>query len=97
MEGIKAFYWEVNACVKVDGGLSNSFEVGVGLRQECVMLTWLFNIFMNVCMKEMKATVEKIGGRIKLNGVDWSVAARLFLNDTVLQAKSERELQRVVD
>ncbi len=48
MEGLKAFYREVNACVKVDGELSNSFAVGVGVRQGCVMPPWLFNIFMDV-------------------------------------------------
>ncbi len=37
MEGKKAFYWEANACVKVDGELSDSFTVGVGVRQGCVM------------------------------------------------------------
>ncbi len=29
--------------------------------------------------------------------MDWSVTASLFADDTVLLAKSERELQRVVD
>ncbi len=29
MEGMKAFYREVNACVKLDGELSDSFAVGV--------------------------------------------------------------------
>ncbi len=37
MEGIKAFYKEVNACVKVDGELSDSFADGVGVKQGCVM------------------------------------------------------------
>ncbi len=46
---------------------------------------------------KMKAKVEKIGARMKLNGVDWSVAACLFADDTVLLAGSERKLQRVVD
>ncbi len=32
-----------------------------------------------------------------MNGVDWSVTACLFADDTVLLAESERKLQRVVD
>ncbi len=48
-------------------------------------------------MREMKAKVGKIGARLELIGVDWSVAARLFTDDTVLLAESERKLQRVVD
>ena len=43
---IKAFYGEASACVRVDGELSESFPIGVGVRQEYVMLPWLFNIFM---------------------------------------------------
>ncbi len=57
------------------------------------MSPWLFNIFMDGCTREMKA----LSARLKLNGMDWSVAACLFADDTVLLAHSERELQRVVD
>ncbi len=97
MKGIKAFYREANACVKVYEELSDSFAIGVGVRQGCVMLPLLFNIFMDGCMRKMKAEVGKIRARIKLNGVDWSVAACLFADDTVLLEESERELQRAVD
>ncbi len=67
MEEIKAFYREANACVKVDREFSDSFAVGVGVRQGCVMSPWLFNIFMDGWMREMKAKVERIGERLKLN------------------------------
>ncbi len=52
---------EVTACVKVDGELNDSFTVRVGVRQACVMSTWLFDIFMDGCMREMKAKVGKRG------------------------------------
>ncbi len=61
------------------------------------MSPWLFNIFVDGCMRKMKSKVGIIGARMKLNGVDWSVVACLFVDDTVLLAESERELQRVVD
>ncbi len=48
-------------------------------------------------MREIKVKVEREGARLKLNGVDWAVAACLFGDDTVLLAESEWELQRVVD
>ncbi len=48
-------------------------------------------------MMEMKAKLGKVGARLKLNGVDWALAACLFVDDTVLLAESKRELQRVVD
>ncbi len=97
MEGIKAFCSKANACVKVDTEFGDSFAIGVGAKQGCVMSPWLFNIFMDGCMRGMKAKVGKIDARLKLNGGDWLVAACLFVDDTVLLADSEGELQKVVD
>ncbi len=59
MDGTKAFYREGNTCVEVDGELSNSSANGVRVRQGCIMLPWLFNIFMDWCMREMKARWEE--------------------------------------
>ncbi len=53
LKGIQAFYREANACVKMEGKYSESFAVEVGVRQGCVMSPWLFNIFMDGCMREM--------------------------------------------
>ncbi len=53
MEGIKAFYKEANACVKIDGQLNDSYAIGVGVRQGYVMFPWLFDIIMNGCMREV--------------------------------------------
>ncbi len=66
MEGIKAFYREANACVKVDGELSDTF--GVQVRYGCVMSPWLFNIFMDGCMRKMKGR-GKSGCK---TGAEWS-------------------------
>ncbi len=78
MEGSKAISRrEVNACLKVDGELSDSFTVGNGVRQGCLMSLWLLNILMERCMREMKAKVGIIGAKLKLNGKDWSMVACL--------------------
>ncbi len=45
---------EVNACVKVDRELSDSFAVGVGVKQGWVMSPWLFNICMDGCIRRLK-------------------------------------------
>ena len=41
----------------------------------------------------MKANVGRTDARLKLNRVDWSVAARLFADDTVLLAISEKDFR----
>ncbi|MCP5003018.1 MAG: hypothetical protein GY941_03575 [Planctomycetes bacterium] len=96
LEGIKAFYKGASACVRVDGRLSETFDISVGVRQGCVMSPWLFNVYMDGCIREMKARVGDIGVGLQLDGVGWSLVASLFADDTVLMAESERELQRVV-
>lgn len=55
--------------MKVDGELSDSFAIGErrGVRQGCAMSLWLFNVFMDGYMREMKT---KVGLRMILNGVD---------------------------
>ncbi len=53
LKGIQAFYRKANACVRVGGRFSESFAVEVGVRQGCAMSLWLFNIFMDGCMKKL--------------------------------------------
>ncbi len=57
LKGKQAIYSEANACVRVGGKFSESFAVEVGVRQGCVLSPWLFNIFVDGCMKEMKCKV----------------------------------------
>ncbi len=64
---------------------------------DCVMSPWLFNIFMDGCMREMKCKVGNAGAKLRLNGEVWSVVTCLFADDTVLLAESEGDLQRVVN
>ncbi len=88
---------EGQSILKMNGELSDSFDIGVGVRQGCVMSPWLFSVFMDGCMREMKVKVENIGARLKLYECDWTVVVSLFADNTVLLADSERKLQEVVD
>lgn len=69
--------------MKVVGEVNDSSAIGEEVRQGCVMTSWLFNIFMGGCVREMKGKVGKIDATLKLNGVDCSVVACLFAFDTV--------------
>ena len=47
---MQGFYVDSRACVRVG-------RVNVGLRQGCVMLPWLFNVYMDVVLREVNARV----------------------------------------
>ena len=66
------------ACERVDVVLSESFPMGVGLRQGCVMSSCQFNIFMEGCMREIKAKVGNISAGLEVNGNGWAKVAYLF-------------------
>ncbi len=83
LKGIQAFYREANACVRVEVEFSENFAVEVGVRQGCVMSRWLFNIFLDGCMRKMKCKVGNASAKLSLNGEVWSVVTCLFADDIV--------------
>ncbi len=96
-EGNKSFCENASASVRVNGELSVSFNVEVGVRQGCVMSPWLFNICIDGCIREMKAGVWDLCARLNVRGVEEAVVVGLLVDDTVLLAESEGMLQRIVD
>ncbi len=64
LSAIQSFYEESSRCVKISGETSEHFEIKVGLRQGCVMSPWLFNIYMDGVMIEMKGKVGEVGVRM---------------------------------
>ena len=50
------------------GGESECFRIENGVRQGCIMSPWLFNIFMDIEMKEVKIGMGRRGVRFQLEG-----------------------------
>ncbi len=86
-----------NKILKVKKKLSESFNVEVGERQGCVMSPWLFNIYMDGCIRKMKVGVHNLGARLNVRGVEQPLVAGLYADDTVILFESEGMLQRIVD
>ena len=69
------FYVDSRACVPVGNDVSEWFPVNVGLRQGCVMSTWLFNVYMDGVVREVNVRVlgkglellSANGGRFGIN------------------------------
>ncbi len=55
LKGVKSFYKNSRACVRVGNGVSDWFSVRIGLRQGCVMSPWLFNVYMDGIVREVHA------------------------------------------
>ncbi len=51
-------YENASASVQVNGELSETFKVEVGVRQGCVMSLWLFKIYMDGCIRNESQSTE---------------------------------------
>ncbi len=84
IEGIRSFYENVSASVRVNGELSESFKVEVGVRQGCVMSPWLFNIYVDGCITEMNVGVQDLDARLNVRGVKQPLVAGLYADDSAV-------------
>ena len=58
LSGIKSMYVNILAYVRV--GESECFRIESGVKQGCVMSPWLFSVYMDIMMKEMKVLLGRI-------------------------------------
>ena len=54
LSGIKSMCVDSSACVGVKGGESEQFRIDSRVKQGCIMSSWLFNVYMDGVMKEVK-------------------------------------------
>ena len=58
---INVFFMEASAYVRMDGELRESFPLGVGIGQGCVISPWLFDIlYMDACMREIRPKLRNV-------------------------------------
>ena len=98
LKAVQSLYTGSEACVRVCREESEWFEVGVGLRQGCVMSPWLFNLFMDGVMREVREKVDDVGATMwdARRNCEWKVEWLMFADDTVLIGDSEEKLERLV-
>ena len=98
LRAIQSLYAESEARVRVCREEGEWFGVKVGLRQGCVMSPWLFNLFMDGVMKEVREKAGEIGASLwdARRNCEWNVEWLMFADDTVLVGDSEQKLQKLV-
>ncbi len=63
-----------------EGGERNRKGTGrVGGRQGCVMSPWLFSIYMDGCIREMKIGVQELGARLNVRGVSAALSFMFYI------------------
>ena len=98
LRGVKSLYVGSKACVRVGNEVSEWFPMRVGLRQGCVMLLWLFNLYIDGVVREVNAGVLGRGLKpVDGNDNEWELNQFLFVDDTVVVADTERQLCPVSD
>ena len=58
LSGIKSMYIDSLVCVIVKGDESEQLRIDSGMRQGYIMSLWLFNVYMDAVMKEVKMWME---------------------------------------
>ena len=86
LQAIKSLYSQSEVRVRIGGKKSKPFQVGIGLRQGCVLSPLLFIVYMNWI--DMHSRVDE-GVTIG----DCNISRLLFADDLVLLASSESGLQ----
>ena len=61
--GIKSMCVYSLACIRVKRGESEWFRIDSGVRQGCIMSSWLFNVYMDAVMKEVNMGTGRKGER----------------------------------
>ena len=85
---IRDMYSKTRACIQLDGGISNTFESTVGLKQGCNLSPTLFNIFVNDLISYInsaKVEAPHLG--------DLQVSCLLYADDLVLLSETKEGLQ----
>ncbi len=84
---------DVQSCVRIEGQMSEWFDVPLGVRQGCVLSPILFSIFLNFYAKEV---VQGPGG-VPVSDGDELLKILLFADDIALVAETREELQQMLD
>jgi hypothetical protein len=88
---LKSLFKKISCTVKTEEGFSIPFNIGVGLRQGCVLSPLLFNLFINEITKILRS--ENHPG---IQVGELFIFALLYADDLVLVADSQLELQELL-
>ena len=94
LKRIKSMYVDSLACVRVKGSESEWFKIDSEVRQGYIMSPWLFNVYRDAVMNEVKMGMRRIGVRFLEEAREPGI---LYADDLVLFSESENSLITMVE
>ncbi len=91
LNAVKSLYSNVSSSVRLNGRLTDWFDVTSGLRQGCSLSPLLFNLFIN----DLALQVSALGKGIPIGNE--RVAILMYADDVVIMAENETDLQYMLD
>ena len=88
---IRSLYANQEAKVRTEYGDTESFSIGKGVRQGCVLSPYLFNLYNEYIMRQ--TTLEELDIGVKMGGR--KINNLRYADDTIL-AESKEELLQLV-
>ena len=92
LTAVKSLYSNVSSCIRVNGYMSDWFDVKIGLRQGCILSPVLFNCFIN----DLAVNINALGLGINI-GNDNKLSILMYADDVVLLAENEHDLQTMLN
>ena len=86
---LRNLYAGQEATVRTGHGTTDWFQIGIGVRQGCMLSPYLFNFYAEYIMR--KAGLEEAQAGIKIVGRN--INNLRYADDTTLMAESEEELK----
>ena len=96
LSGIKNMHIDSSTCVKLKEGESKRFKIDCGVRQGFIKSPYLFNVYVDGVMKEVKMGMGRRGVSFLEDGRKWRLPGFFYTNDLVLCGKLEEDLRMMV-
>jgi hypothetical protein len=93
LTALQAYYSEVKECVKTSQGFSDVFESNLGVKQGCPLSPTLFGLYIDALEDYM---CDRFPNSVVMIGC-LRVPMLLYADDIVFLAKSQKELQAMLD
>ena len=90
---LRNLYAGQEATVRTGHGTTDWFQIGKGVRQSCVLLSCLFNLYAEYIMRNAGLEEAQAGTKIARR----NISNLRYADDTTLMAESEEKLKKPLD